>query len=147
MKKPRKPRSQAGDVSKKDQEIEVDQPSAREERVVSVRTEWVAPLPPPATMAEYDVLVTNGAERIFEQFEKEASHRRDLESRSFKAEMRDLLIGKVFAFLFAVSALGVSAYAVKNGAEWVGAVIGGGVIGTVVLAFMKQNGSTSRDDE
>jgi len=40
---------------------------------------WSGPLPPPQTLAEFDEIVRDGAERIMTAWEKETEHRQKLE--------------------------------------------------------------------
>lgn len=57
---------------------------------------------------------------------------------------RDLLIGKIFALIFALGVLAVVAVAVLNGSPWVAAVLGGGMLATVIFGFLRVFGDGSR---
>lgn len=104
---------------------------------------WKAPLPPPAVLDEFNRVVPNGAERIVKAWELESEHRREIERKEQRLFYRDSTIGKVFALIFVLAALGVSAFAAWIGAEWLGAVLGAGTIASVVWAFIKGQ----RDDK
>jgi uncharacterized membrane protein len=87
-------------------------------------------------LADFDLVVENGAERIMAAWESETAHRRELEKRELRFSIFDSTLGKVFALIFVLSALAVAAFAAFIGAEWLGVVLGGGVIGSVVWAFV-----------
>lgn len=115
-----------------------EQDEDEEQRLTHV-AEWQGPLPPPSILNQFNQVVDNGAERIFSAWERETKHRHSLESRDLTGTTLDAILGKIFAFLFVVTALGVCAYAVYREAEWVAAALGAGVIGSVVWAFVKVN--------
>jgi len=103
-----------------------------------IQQHWSGPLPPPETLAAFDQIVPGGAARIFDQFEKEADHRRALEAQQAQFVVRDTLIGQILAGAFAVGGLGVAAFAVYMNAQWAAALIGGGVLVPIVYAFLRQ---------
>lgn len=104
---------------------------------ISVQShKWEAPLPPPAVLDEFNHVVPNGAERIVRAWELESEHRRQIEHTEQKSFYRDRMTGKIFALIFVIAALGVTAWCALVGAEWLGAVIGGGTIASVVWAFI-----------
>jgi uncharacterized membrane protein len=111
--------------------------SVQQSQILST-TQWQGPLPHPAVLREFDALVPKGAERIFEQFEKEASHRRDFEQKQLKFAIRDSHIGQGLAAIYAVGAFGVTAYAISVGANWIAAILGGGTIVSGIVAFLRQ---------
>lgn len=106
---------------------------------ISVQShKWEAPLPPPAVLDEFNRVVPNGAERIVRAWEQESEHRRTIERTDQQAFYKDRRMGKIFALVFVLAALGVSAWCAFVGAEWLGAVIGGSTIASVVWAFIHQ---------
>lgn len=100
---------------------------------------WKAPLPPPEVLERFNDVVENGAERIVQAWEQETAHRREMERSELKRYYADMRLGKVLAFLFVLAALSVSAYAASIGAEWLGAILGAGTIGSVVWAFVNRS--------
>lgn len=98
---------------------------------------WKAPLPPPAVLEEFNRVVDNGAERIVKAWEDETAHRRKMERDELRKFYGDARLGKFFAFLFVLAALGVAAFAAWIGAEWLGVVLGAGTIGSVVWGFVQ----------
>lgn len=101
----------------------------------SVVAEWSGPLPPPSILQNFDTVVDGGAERIFSAWESETAHRRDMEKRDLTIAGVDAILGKIFAFLFVMAALGVCVVSLMMGHEWVAAILGGGTITSVVSAF------------
>ncbi len=97
--------------------------------------EWQAPIPPPEILRGYNDVIENGAERLFSQFETEAKERRELTRRGQTHQFVVHLGGRLCALLFALSALGVAAYALHLGHQIAASVIGGGAIAMVVAAF------------
>jgi uncharacterized membrane protein len=86
----------------------------------------------------------SGAERIFAQFEAEGNHRRELGQRQSKFVIRDVHIGQFLAGLFALSGLGVAAFAIYMQAPWAATIIGGGTIGPIVYAFPVKPGRATK---
>jgi Predicted membrane protein len=107
-------------------------------QVTVVRQEemWSGPLPSPQTLSEFQALVPDAPERIFRQWEEETKHRRDYENRALDAFHERTTRGQWAAIVFALAALAVSAFAIGMGHSWVGGVLGGGTIATVVGAFL-----------
>jgi uncharacterized membrane protein len=101
--------------------------------------QWAGPLPPPAILDHFNQVAENGAERIFKQWETESDHRRKMERRDFGWSVAEGMLGKVFAFVFVIAALGLAAYALSLGANWLAAFLAAGTIGSVVAAFVSTN--------
>ena len=131
MKKPRHNRSPAPT-----NQPQHNQHIQQRQQIVSAG--WSGPLPPPAALDEFNRIVPGGAERIFAQFEAEGTHRRELERRQSKFVVRDVHIGQALAGLFALSGLAVSAFAIYYDKPWAATIIGGGTIGPIVYAFLRQ---------
>jgi uncharacterized membrane protein len=125
----------------------------RREREVHIEMQalsWQAPIPPPEIVRGYNEVIENGAERLFAQFETEATERRALTRRGQTHNFVIQLVARLFALIFALSALGVAAYALSLGHEIAATVIGGASIAMVVAAFtgvpaLLRNRVTQRD--
>lgn len=87
--------------------------------------EWRGPLPPPDVIAAYNDIIPNGAERLFRQFEIEASERRAANRRQQRYKLYDMLAGRGSALVFALAALGVAAFAVYKDMPVAAGIIGG----------------------
>lgn len=97
---------------------------------------WEGPLPPPQTLEHFRELVPDAPERIFAQWELEATHRRDYEKTALRAAISRERLGQLGAIAFAMAALGVTAYCAYLDRPWVAGVLGGGTITAVVTAFL-----------
>lgn len=128
MKKPRPPA--------KKNPPQNNQPAGNHTHISVQSHKWEAPLPPPSVLDEFNHVVPNGAERIVKAWELESDHRRQIEKTEQRSFYRDRLTGKVFALIFVMAALAVTAWCAYVGAEWLGMVIGGGTIASVVWAFI-----------
>ena len=69
---------------------------------------WQGPLPPPAILDQFRQMVPDAPERIFAQWEQEATHRRRIEERSLTGNLRTVRFGQVGAISFSLLCLGVS---------------------------------------
>ncbi len=103
-----------------------------------VKAQWSAPLPPPAHLAEFERILPGAAERIFAQFESEASHRRLLEREDARFASRDAAVGQALAGLYALAAFSLTGFAIYMSATWVAAFLGGGTIVSGVIAFLRR---------
>ena len=111
---------------------------------------WQAPFPPPEIMKKYDEVVENGARRLFQMFEEETKHRREMERLSLNYQGRDLVLGKWLALAFCLAVLAVVSFAIWNKAEWVAAVLGAAMLTTIAIGFFRvfgdgQDRSTSTE--
>jgi uncharacterized membrane protein len=105
--------------------------------VVTLHTTHVGPLPDPATLSEYSVVIPNGADRIMQMAEKQLDHRMKMENKVVGGQMAQSNIGQILAFLIGLAALGASTYCIVNGFEWSGSLIGLGGLTGLVTAFIK----------
>jgi uncharacterized membrane protein len=92
-------------------------------------------MPPPEVLRGYGDIIPDGAERLFKQFEAEATARREYMRRGQTHNLIVALSGRSAALILALSALAVSAYALRLGHSWAAAIIGGGTVAMVVAAF------------
>ena len=88
-------------------------------------------------MKEYDHVVPDGAARLFKIFEDETKHRREMESSSLRYQGRDLIFGKSMALFFAFGVLGVVLFAIEKNAPWIAAILGAGMLGTIIFGFLR----------
>lgn len=98
---------------------------------------WSGPFLPPNVMKEYDSVVPDGAARLFKIFEDETKHRRSMEATSLSYQGRDLLVGKILALAFTLAVMGVVMFAIEKNAPWVAAMLGAGMLGTIVFGFLR----------
>lgn len=137
--KPELPSSQARGKESDDSNA-VDAKESKAPQKSSVALKWEGPLPPPQVLARYDDVVQNGAERVFRQFEAEAELQREMNRASLRAQIRDLMIGKIFALIFAMGMIGAVFYSINQGYPTLAGILGGSVLGSVVWAFVSVTG-------
>lgn len=115
--------------------------------MVQTAVTWQAPILPPEILKKYDEVVPNGSTRLFEQFESEAKHRREMESTSLRYQGRDLQQGKWNALLFGFGVLSVMAFAIWKDTGWVAAVLGGGLLTVIAVTFHRIFGDNQNKDD
>lgn len=93
-------------------------------------------LPDPASLERFDQIIPNGAERIFDRFEKQSDHRMYLEKKVIESQIKDGQRGQVFGFIIAILFLIGSIYLAMNGFETVASVLGGTTVVGLVTAFI-----------
>jgi uncharacterized membrane protein len=71
---------------------------------------FMGPIPPPGILAGYNNVIPNGADRVIKMAEKEQAHRHNIETTIIGKESFEKRVGLVFAFILALSVLGVSSY-------------------------------------
>ncbi len=118
-------------------------------RVVVSKTttqQWSGPLPSPAALEAFEQAVPGAGKLILEEFNAEASHRRALERQQGNLIVRETHVGQVLAIVFALACLAVAAYAASVHAEWIGAIVGGGVIVSGMVALLGRRQSKPEID-
>lgn len=114
-------------------------------RLIAERHEsWAGPLPPPQALQAFEDIAPGTAAKIIAEFQAEAAHRRGQENGQLRLVAVETLIGQVSAIVFSLTALGVAGYSAYLGAEWIGAIVGGGVIVGGIVAL--RTGKTVKGD-
>lgn len=108
---------------------------------------WQGPLPSPQTLDEFRVVVPDAPERIFRQWELEADHRRAYEAKALEGAIQVDKAGQRNAIIFALTALGLSAFAVYLEQPWIAGILGVGTIGSVVTAFLYQSRNARKQQQ
>lgn len=111
------------------------QPSAIHQ-IATRQESWQGPLPPPNQLAQFNEVVPGLAERIVQMAEAEGAHSREVQMRAVRATVRLQHLGQAFAFLLASGAMASSVYLAMNDHDAAAAVLFGGTLATVVLAFL-----------
>jgi hypothetical protein len=75
------------------------------------------------------------ASLIIAQFMAEAERRRKQEDREARLRVGETHIGQLSAMVFALAALGVALYAAHVHAQWIGSIVGGGIIVSGITAL------------
>lgn len=94
------------------------------------------PLPPAKELAEYDEILPGAADRIIAMAERQAEHRQTLEAFAVRAEDRrswgGLIAGGIVAVGFLVGAVVLG----LNDQPWLGGVLGGSTLVSIVGTFV-----------
>lgn len=123
-------------------------PKQRKQQIVraviqTVQKIHMGPLPDPNTLAEYNNIIPNGAERIMAMAEKQSDHRMKMESEVIHRQMNQSTAGQIFALIIGLAALTASTICILKGFQWAGGVVGIGGITALVTAFIQ--GKKSQD--
>ena len=108
------------------------------EAFISVQTMTVRTLyPPPDILKEYNLALSNGAERIMTMIENQSKHRINLESKVILQQSSESQRGQIFGFILAFLCLGVTTTLALTGHETVAGIVGGSTIIGLVTVFVK----------
>lgn len=83
----------------------------------------VSPIPPPEHLAAYQAIQGDIPERLLQQMEKQAEHRRSLESRAQSTGARLEILGLCLGFLVVITVVGGGLYLMATGQAWVGGTV------------------------
>ena len=110
--------------------------------IVKEARRYKGPLPPPEMLNDYNLIVSNGAERIVRMVEIQSQHRIDLERKIIPEQASQSRRGQTFGFILALISLGITTLLSMSGHEVVAGIIGGStILGLVtVFAIGKQSG-------
>lgn len=94
------------------------------------------PLPDPAELQTYDLLVPGAADRIIGEFEKQSDHRRGLEKVTVEGTERRAGLGQVLAATIVILAVVLGFVAVIMGQPVAGAAIAAAALGSAALVYV-----------
>jgi uncharacterized membrane protein len=111
-------------------------------------TEFSGPLPPPEQLARYNQVLPGAADRIVTMAERQSAHRIELEKLVVSRQLRQSENGQMLAFIIAVLFLIGALVATLLGHDWVGGVLGGTTVLSLVTVFIagkwEQNASLQK---
>lgn len=84
----------------------------------------------------YEEVLPGAAERILFMAEKQLDHRIEIEKKTIQSNSRDSFLGIVFAFIISIFTIGGGIFAIVNGSQIAGSIIGVMGIGSLVSAFI-----------
>lgn len=116
-----------------------DIPKDQLRRIISVvmkQSHHSGPIPSPDSMAKYNEVIPDGANRIMVQSEEQGRHRREMERTVIRSQSIQTYLGQIFAFIVAISCMYVSYSMVMSGHEKQGALFGGVTIVGLVTIFI-----------
>lgn len=94
------------------------------------------PLPDAETLAQYNEIIPDGANRIMIGFEKQLEHRISIENVVIRSQANQGLRGQWFAFVIALFVLAASFYLILSGFEIAGTVLGSIDLVALVAVFI-----------
>ena len=97
---------------------------------------FMGPLPPPESLRHYNDILPGAAERILTMAEQQAAHRQTLEAMAVRTEARNSTLGVVFALLIGLGSMAVAGYAISQGKEISGTILGGTGLASLVGTFI-----------
>jgi len=99
-------------------------------------SQFISPLPDPSILARYDQIVPGAAERILKLTENQSAHRIKLEDQALTAQISESKRGQWIAAIISVLFLVGSVWVTLEGHDWVGGILGGGTVVTLVTVFI-----------
>lgn len=96
------------------------------------------PLPPPATLRQFDEIAPAFAERLLRltETETEAEHRRSIVTRAQRQDAIETAVGQVFALIIALAAFRTTAWLGFLGHAGAASIVGGTTIVALFGAFI-----------
>lgn len=110
-------------------------------------TAYSGPLPPPATLAEYERVVPGLAERIVVQFEEQGRHRRTLELKVVESNATAQLRGQIVGGVIAIAAMVTAIVLMAMGLTTAGIVLFIADFATLAAVFITGRRGQERERE
>lgn len=108
-------------------------------RVSITRETFIGPMPPPEVLERYEAIHPGAAAIIFGEYQAQGAHRRDLESRVVRSNIRNATVGQVMGFLLLGGLLAGGVFLLHEGRDLAGlGSIVTGVVGGVYLLLKAQ---------
>lgn len=110
---------------------------------VETQSVYQGPIPSPPTLAAFNKIIPNGADRIMRMAENDQAHKAliqhkiiDTRDTASKREHAEIIIGQIFAFILCITALCGGIYLLNEGKYLAGALLSGvplaGVLTTLI---------------
>jgi uncharacterized membrane protein len=93
-------------------------------------------LPSPDVLQTYEQIYKGSAKKLIDSFIQETEHRRAKEMRALEGQLEYRKRGQLFGLIIGLTAIVAGATAAALGAQWSGAVIGGGGVIGLVSVFV-----------
>jgi len=98
---------------------------------------YCGPLPPPEILEKFELVQPGFADRIMSLAEKQAEHRQTQENKISSSNIRNELIGMIFAFLLAAGVLGGGMFLLFQGKNISGLITITGSLASLVYVFIR----------
>ena len=99
-------------------------------------TSHSGPIPDADSLAKYNNIIPNGADRIMAMAELQAEHRIIIEKSVVKTNNISTILGQVFGFLIGVLGLGSAIYLSLNNHETIAGILVGSTLVSLVGIFV-----------
>lgn len=111
---------------------------------------YSAPLPPPNLLSQYDKVIPNGAERIFNSFEEQTKHRQKLESKLIESQVKRAERGQILGFILAILALCIAGVLIFFDHNLAGTLFGSvtviSLVGYFVTGHLKKSKNETKEE-
>jgi uncharacterized membrane protein len=94
------------------------------------------PIPDAESLAQYNEIIPDGANRIMSMAENQQAHRISLEDKVTTGQLNQSGNGQWFGFILGILGLVSGVYLGVNGFQVVGSIIGGGTVVSLVSVFV-----------
>jgi uncharacterized membrane protein len=92
-------------------------------KVSIIQKSHSGPLPDPETLAHYNSIITDGANRIMVMAEKQQDHRIKLETKAIGSQLFQSQLGQIFGFVISIIVISAGVYLGVNGHETMGSIL------------------------
>lgn len=106
---------------------------------VLTTTEFSGPLPHPVILERYEIILPGMADRILTMAEHQAKHRREVESRVVRSNIRSELLGVIVTFLITMASISGSIYLIATDKQVAGFLTMISTLLTLVYNFYSGN--------
>ena len=106
---------------------------------------YQGPIPSPAMLQEYDLVLPGSADRIITMAEVQSRHRQDLESKAITSDIINARTGLHYGLIIGLAAIVGGCVCIALGQQVGGSIIGGTGLTSLVGVFVY--GTTSRRKE
>ena len=99
---------------------------------VTITQQWSGPLPHPAILAQFNEIHPGASQVILDEFQAQGAHRRDIEGRVVRSNVRNAGVAQVLSFVLLAGLVASGAFLAYTGRD----VVGFGVIASGVVSGM-----------
>lgn len=117
----------------------------KSEQSVMYSESYSGAVPHPDHLERFNELVPGSAQMIFDEFQKQAEHRRNLEAFAVQNQIRQSGRGQIFGFVLAVVFLLAGIILIFSGHEQAGITLTGGTLVSLVALFVVGKVGQSRE--
>lgn len=102
----------------------------------TIQEAFRGPMPPPILLTEYNEVIKDGAERVFEMAQKQVLHRMQLENHAIKEELKQSRNGQLFGFVLSLTGLSLATLLAMSDREMLAGIFGTTTVIGLVTVFV-----------